>query len=129
VSTVVFRLRGVRRRYEGSLTTDCPGAKVDFDKNKKSVDENLNYTDSRGWHQDEQLARTPRFEKLGFGSCPTTWAILIDDAPVSTALFPAPIPHLRAMKLDGLFGAVAKLPELSRIGVALKEQTERVMKM
>lgn len=50
--------------YEGSLTTDCPGAKVDFDKQQEVYQTSLDFTDDRGWHQgDPAERRSPRFEK------------------------------------------------------------------
>lgn len=49
--------------YEGGLTTDCPGEKVDFDKQQEVYETNLDFTDARGWHQGEPMKRrTPRFE-------------------------------------------------------------------
>jgi len=35
---------------EGGLTTDCPGSKVDFDRQQEVYETNLDYTDERGWH-------------------------------------------------------------------------------
>jgi hypothetical protein len=50
--------------YGGALTTDCPGEKIDFNKQKEVYETNLDYTDARGWHQGEPMQRrTPRFEK------------------------------------------------------------------
>ena len=49
--------------YEGGLTTDCPGARVDFDRQKEVYETPLDYTDDRGWHLGETMAtRSPRFE-------------------------------------------------------------------
>jgi hypothetical protein len=49
--------------YEGSLTTDCPGAKVSFDRQQEVGETNLDYTDARGWHQGEPAKRrSPCFE-------------------------------------------------------------------
>jgi hypothetical protein len=49
--------------YEGSLTTDCPGEKVDFDRQQEVYKTNLDYVDSRGWHQGEPMKRrSPRFK-------------------------------------------------------------------
>lgn len=36
--------------YEGSLTSDCPGAMVDFDKQQEVYTTDLDYTDEKGWH-------------------------------------------------------------------------------
>lgn len=48
--------------YEGGLTTDCPGTKVDVDKQQEIYETNLDYTDDRGWHLgDPSKLRTPRF--------------------------------------------------------------------
>lgn len=49
--------------YEGALTTDCPGARMSFDRQKEVYETNLDYTDERGWHQGEPMKqRSPRFE-------------------------------------------------------------------
>jgi hypothetical protein len=49
--------------YEGSLTTDCPGTKVDFDRQKEVYETSLDYTDDRGWHLNKTMQhRSPRFE-------------------------------------------------------------------
>lgn len=53
---------------EGSLTTDCPGDKVDYDKQQEVFETNLEYTDDRGWHLAQTddgtpiAKRSPRFE-------------------------------------------------------------------
>jgi hypothetical protein len=48
--------------YEGGLTTDCPGTKVDYDRQKEVHETRLDYTDDRGWHQgDPTKQRSPRF--------------------------------------------------------------------
>jgi hypothetical protein len=48
--------------YEGSLTTDCPGQKVDFDKQQEIYETSLDYTDESGWHLGEPMKlRSPRF--------------------------------------------------------------------
>lgn len=48
--------------YEGSLTTDCPGKKVTFEKQQEVYQTPLDYTDSRGWHQGDPASRgAPRF--------------------------------------------------------------------
>ena len=50
--------------YEGSLTTDCPGQAVGFDKHKEVYETPLDYTDDRGWHMGETMKmRSPRFEE------------------------------------------------------------------
>jgi len=36
--------------YEGSLTTDCAGVKVDFDQQEKIYREGLDFSDEKGWH-------------------------------------------------------------------------------
>ncbi len=46
---------------EGSLTTDCPGAKIDGDRQQEICETNLDYTDDRGWHL-AVMQRSPRFE-------------------------------------------------------------------
>jgi len=49
--------------YEGSLTTDCPGGKVSFDRQQEIYETNLDYTDDRGWHQGASMKqRVPRFD-------------------------------------------------------------------
>ena len=56
---------------EGSLTTDCPGTHVDYDKQQEVFETNLDYTDDRGWYLgvDGSSRRAPRFEntKLPIG--------------------------------------------------------------
>jgi hypothetical protein len=48
---------------EGSLTTDCPGTKVDADRHQELCETNLDYTDTRGWHlMDPGGRRAARFE-------------------------------------------------------------------
>lgn len=37
--------------YEGSLTTDCPGSRVDYDKQQEVYTTDLDYTDAKGWHR------------------------------------------------------------------------------
>jgi hypothetical protein len=50
---------------EGGLTTDCPGSKVDIDKQKEIYETALDYTDTRGWHLGEPMkARSPRFAEI-----------------------------------------------------------------
>ena len=36
--------------YEGSLTTDCPGEKVNFDKQEQIYKEGLDFSDAKGWY-------------------------------------------------------------------------------
>jgi hypothetical protein len=49
--------------HEGGLTTDCPGTKIDFDKQQEVYETSLDYTDERGWHLGEPMKlRIPRFE-------------------------------------------------------------------
>jgi hypothetical protein len=43
--------------YEGSLTTDCPGERVGFDRQREVCETKLDYTDGRGWHQGESMKR------------------------------------------------------------------------
>lgn len=51
--------------YEGGLTTDCPGEKVEYDRQQEVYETPLDYTDARGWHQGEPMKRrTPRFEQM-----------------------------------------------------------------
>ena len=47
--------------WEGSLTTDCPGAKVALDRQQEICETSLDYTEARGWHLSE-ARRSPRFE-------------------------------------------------------------------
>ena len=35
---------------EGTLTTDCPGIKVPYERHQEVFETNLDYTDARGWH-------------------------------------------------------------------------------
>lgn len=46
---------------EGTLTSDCPGIKVDADRQQEIFETPLDYTDDRGWHL-AQGRRSPRFE-------------------------------------------------------------------
>jgi len=39
--------------YEGSLTTDCPGERVGYDKQQEVYTTKLDYIDGKGWHQSE----------------------------------------------------------------------------
>lgn len=49
--------------YEGGLTTDCPGTRVDYDRQKEVYETSLDFTDDRGWHLGEPMKmRSPRFE-------------------------------------------------------------------
>lgn len=49
--------------YEDGLTTDCPGLKVAFNRQKEVYETSLDYTDERGWHLGAPMKRrTPRFE-------------------------------------------------------------------
>lgn len=41
--------------YEGSLTTDCPGVRVDFDKQEEVYTTDLDYTDALGWHHTQKM--------------------------------------------------------------------------
>lgn len=53
---------GVCGAFEGGLTTDCPGTAVDFDRQREVYETPLDYTDARGWHQGEPMARrVPHF--------------------------------------------------------------------
>lgn len=40
--------------YEGSLTTDCAGVKVDFDKQQEIYTEGVDYKDGLGWYTREK---------------------------------------------------------------------------
>lgn len=40
--------------YEGSLTTDCPGVNVDFDKQEQIYKNGLDFSDAHGWHTREE---------------------------------------------------------------------------
>lgn len=46
---------------EGSLTSDCPGVKIDADRQQEIYETQLDYTDDRGWHLSTSR-RSPRFE-------------------------------------------------------------------
>jgi hypothetical protein len=49
--------------YEGSLTTDCSRETLSFDRQKEIYETNLDYVESRGWHQGEPMQRrSPLFE-------------------------------------------------------------------
>jgi hypothetical protein len=49
--------------WEGSLTTDCPGMKVEPDRQQEICETRLDYTDARGWHlADPTGRRSPSFE-------------------------------------------------------------------
>jgi hypothetical protein len=52
--------------YEGGLTSDCPGEKVSFDRQKEVYETNLDYIEGLGWHQStiDRRFRQPRFEPL-----------------------------------------------------------------
>lgn len=48
--------------YEGGLTTDCPGTRINFDRQREVYETCLDYTADRGWHQGERMEhRSPRF--------------------------------------------------------------------
>ena len=52
---------------EGSLTTDCPGTKVAYERHQEVFETNLDYTYERGWHLAQAddgtpIRRSPRFE-------------------------------------------------------------------
>ena len=52
---------------EGSLTTDCPGERINHDRQQEIYETTLDYVDARGWHlagTDDgiPIARSPRFE-------------------------------------------------------------------
>ena len=52
--------------YEGSLTTDCPGETINFDRQKEIYETNLDYSDTRGWHQGEdRWPKETHFEVVG----------------------------------------------------------------
>ena len=79
--------------YEGGLTTDCPGTKVDYDRQKEVYETSLDYTDECGWHQGEPMKRRePRFESTKLPPQPprvdsrTTIAPSIDWATVDRTM-------------------------------------------
>jgi hypothetical protein len=43
--------------YEGALTIDCPGDRVDFDKQQEVYTTKLDFTDAKGWHQSDDGMR------------------------------------------------------------------------
>ena len=43
--------------YKEGLTTDCPGVKIDLDKQREIYETPLDYTDARGWHQGAPRGR------------------------------------------------------------------------
>lgn len=45
---------------QGTLTTDCPGARIDSDRLNEIAETSLDYTDDRGWHLASE-PRGPRF--------------------------------------------------------------------
>lgn len=48
---------------EGSLTTDCPGARIGADRHQELCETRLDYTDARGWHlADPASRRSPSFQ-------------------------------------------------------------------
>jgi hypothetical protein len=58
--------------YEGSLTTDCPGVKIDFARQQEINQTPLDFTDARGWHQrDPAQPRAPRFEDATLVTLPS----------------------------------------------------------
>lgn len=46
----------------GTLTTDCPGLKIDTARLQELHETPLDYTDDRGWHLPPSSKRSPRFE-------------------------------------------------------------------
>jgi hypothetical protein len=49
---------------EGSLTTHCPGTKIDADRHQELCETHLDYTETRGWHlADPTRRRSPSFER------------------------------------------------------------------
>lgn len=49
--------------YEGSLTLDCPGEQVSFDRQEEVYKTDLNYTEALGWHHAKYGPEAqPRFE-------------------------------------------------------------------
>ena len=54
---------------EGSLTTDCPGVRITYERHQELMETNLDYTDARGWHLapiiragEARPRRSPHFE-------------------------------------------------------------------
>ena len=64
---------------EGTLTTDCPGEKVTYDRHQEVFETNLDYTDERGWHLVKAddgtpiARRSPRFEDTPLVPPPNDW--------------------------------------------------------
>lgn len=52
--------------YEGGLTSDCPGERVDFNRQKEVYETDLDYIEALGWHQST-IAR--RFREPRFAPC------------------------------------------------------------
>lgn len=46
---------------QGTLTTDCPGSRIDVERLTEIAETNLDYTDDRGWHLAQER-RAPRFD-------------------------------------------------------------------
>lgn len=76
---------GVCGAYEGSLTTDCPGNQVDFDRQQEVYETNLDFTNERGWHQGESMKRrVPQFKKTAEPASPQRSADAQDAATPMT---------------------------------------------
>lgn len=54
---------------EGSLTTDCPGTRVNADRHQEVYETNLDYTDSQGWHLTTAW-RSPHFKRTEISADP-----------------------------------------------------------
>jgi hypothetical protein len=65
---------------EGSLTTDCPGTRIDYERQREIYETNLDYTDARGWHLASD-PRGPRFEEPKPPTVPTIDRSLLDQCP------------------------------------------------
>jgi len=55
---------------EGTLTTDCPGEKVSFERHEEVFETNLDYTDARGWHLAQNDDGTPIARRAHFEHTP-----------------------------------------------------------
>ena len=66
---------------EGSLTTDCPGTRIDADRHQELCETRLDYTDARGWHLAALTSRrSPSFDSPGWKGSSTAERA-VDDLP------------------------------------------------
>ena len=85
--------------YEGSLTTDCPGETVSFDRQKEVYETNLDYSDARGWHQGaERWPKETHFEAP---------VVAVTTAPAPAHALPAVDPRAANLQQDLVRKAVA----------------------